>query len=1073
MKPLVHTTLLALLCTLGLFPQSSFSQDKLSNWYIEEVFLLADLNEDKYLSESEILQLRENFAYYQNPEYFERTDKNKDGYLDYPEFRYRFGQALVHRQEIDGKELKILSESFPYFEDAAYKYLKRHPELTERLMNNLLWTREHPDLMKQIIADKAWLSKEKAIVESLSSNLIWLSENPVLAKKFYQAKKLNPVSNIWRSWSISHMDYLANNSVQQGIQIDFPYWPAEEPNEKDNGQLTASAPSPGERQQWVDSLLMANQSLQLANEKVKKELGRRDSVAKSIFSEQMAAPDDKSLSSLKKENGDLRTRVRQMMIEKKLSRIEEDKLLETTIRQRKQIALFEKQQELKDENGNLGLNNTALLEEDIAKLKEDLLTKDQRIAELNESLGELNSSNMNLLKEKQTLAANNSQLKKEKGKLLTQNESKLKSLSEKENTTEKAFSQKEETYKNQIASLEEESSRLSRKYTQLEKEKDELESNLTRVLESKDQDTDELIAIEGQYKQQITALEIELEEAQAKLTDNSRSKQQKISKLEAELQESQAKLADNSNQKEQKIADLEAKLEKAENRLANNSGSSQERIKTLEGELEKSQAQLAERSNNYKEEIAELKVELKTSQSLIAEKTTDESNVKELQSELSSSKAEIASLQSRIDEFQSNSSLRRENDLQIQKKKYEQEIANLEESNEKLTASLEQNNKQMVALLAEQDALEQKTKANQSKAVNPIALDPLIEKQRDSLEFALQNSLSRIGNLEEELKLSEQALKDQEKQLELSKSSLAANSPAIDEEYDALYLRVNELEYNNAKLKDELEATLSLAGEREAILEKRLKSSMQESKRIQTKMNRFKRRKRFYDSEDGERMDKMALELADKKKRIKEMDEVNRALLAQLHANNKYLGQNISKRDQYQQEMTRLKSDVSRLESANDSLSYLVANGKGFNGPQRDSLLAYQERIYRMEQRILYMQNSNQTQLARLNLEIDSLVTEVSSLEEEKASIARVQKVEASRSQLTDDRERKLIMLQQQLEEKDLTLRQKEKVIQAKMNEITQKEKKYQDMRKWEEELHLLERKLKINPAYKKAKEDN
>ncbi|MEL6254207.1 MAG: hypothetical protein AAFR87_19520, partial [Bacteroidota bacterium] len=399
--------------------------------------------------------------------------------------------------------------------------------------------------------------------------------------------------------------------------------------------------------------------------------------------------------------------------------------------------------------------------------------------------------------------------------------------------------------------------------------------------------------------------------------------------------------------------------------------------------------------------------------------------------------------------------------------------ANLEESNEKLTASLEQNNKQMVALLAEQDALQQKLTTNQAKEANLIRLDPAIEKQRDSLELALQNSLSKIGNLEEELILSEQALKEQEKQVELSKNSLAANSPVVDEEYDILYLRVNELEYNNAKLKDELEATLSLAGEREAILEKRLKSSMKESKRMQTKMNRFKRRKRFYDSEDGQRMDKMALELDEKRKRIKEMDEVNRALLAQLHANNKYLGQNISKRDQYQQEMTRLKSDVSRLESANDSLSYLVENGQGFNGPQRDSLLAYQERIYRMEQRILYMQNSNKTQLARLNLEIDSLTTEVSTLEEEKATITRVQKVEASRSQLKDDRERKLILLQQQLEEKELTLRQKEKVIQAKMNEISQKEKKYQDMRKWEEELHLLERKLKINPAYRETNKDN
>jgi DNA repair exonuclease SbcCD ATPase subunit len=344
--------------------------------------------------------------------------------------------------------------------------------------------------------------------------------------------------------------------------------------------------------------------------------------------------------------------------------------------------------------------------------------------------------------------------------------------------------------------------------------------------------------------------------------------------------------------------------------------------------------------------------------------------------------------------------------------------------------------------------------------------------ERDSLYKSLAAATIQIQTLEKEL-LENGKLMEQQKQAMASTKSTVGEGD-FSAEFDALFLRVNELEYKNARLKDELEATLSLAQEREAILEKRLKSSLKETTRMASRMTRYKKRKNFFDNADEERIDNMAIELEESRARLKEMDEVNRALLAQLQANNNYLGHNISKRDQYKQELTQMKTGMTKLELENDSLRFVVQHGLAFSGPRKDSIMAYQEKIYKLEQKIKLTQTASKDQISRLNQEILSLKSDVQLLSEERMTLAQVKKVEASRSQLSDDRERKLAQLELQLQEKDLTLRQKEKVIQDKLKEIEQQEKKYQDMQKWEEELHLLERKLKINPSYlKTTKTDN
>lgn len=1056
MKPFVHTFFLALILTIGINPTVLLSQDNLSNWYVQEVFLLADLNQDKYLSEIEILALRENFAYYQNPENFDLADKNKDNYLDYQEFRYRFGQALVHRQEIDGKELKILSENYPYFENAAYKYLKRHPELTEKLMNNLLWTREHPDLMKQIISDRSWLSKEPSITESLSSNLIWLTENPNLARKFYQIKKGNAISDIWRSWGITHSNFMEDHKAEAGVQIDFPFWPTETPPET---ELLAEAPSPGAQQKWVDSLLMKNESLQLSIAKVQAELNRRDSVAEALFANQESVVPPEARGSLKAENEALRTRVRKMLIEKRLALIEENKLLATTITQKKQIAFLAKKQELSEEDGNLTISEgTTSLEEELARYEAELASRDERIDDLNNAIAEANQANMDLMKAKARAERLADDLQSDNTRIEQEKEALINTLAS--NEAEASFLKKEQELQNKINSLEQRNADLLSMQQTLTEEKEDMESSIARVITSKQEENAEITAIEEQYKQQILALDIELEKMLAMQENAQADSKQKQTEIASELQRSQ----DLAVSLESKVLRLEKEKQLLEKNLAIVTS---ENAKANEDAWTQERNALSEALAQSKSDIEKLKEDQEnSSQNFEAEIHALAKEKEELSNTLAKNNQQIVGLLAE-QELMSK-------ELETQKRQEQatssEKISALSKEKENLTNALAQSNQEIVALLANQENLEKNIASlqaleNKERNWTDSRLD-----DRDSLYKSLAYANETIQQLQQDLSKSEQLIQDQKQSLEETRS--LASAPNISPELDALYLRANELEYNNARLKDELEATLSLAGEREAILEKRLKSSIKESRRMANRMGRYKRRNKFKDATEEENMDKLALELAEGKAKLKEMNEVNQALLAQLQANNNYLGHNISKRDQYKQELFRLKSGLSKINLENDSLKYIIQNGPAYAGSNSDSLLAYQEKIYKLEQRILLNQHTNQDQIARLNLEIDSLETEVIGLEEEKVTLAQVQKVEASRSHITDDTERKLIQLEYQLKEKDLTLRQKEKVIQEKLKEIEQKEKKYQDMRKWEEELHLLERKLKLNPAYQDAKKE-
>ena len=375
---------------------------------------MADANGDKRLSTTEIKRMGKLLIYYLDDTHFQRTDTDKDGMLNESELAYRMGQAIVHRLETDEKELKKLEQEYPYFSDAKVKYLKRHPELAERLMENLVWSRTHPDQVVKIISDRSWLNQNPNVAKSLNRNLIWLVENPEPAVKFYRLREAKMQNGYMKSWRSIHKEYLNQHPelMEKPVMIDFPYWPEKKTMVTAENYMTPAAWDPD--QATIDSLIRLNRNQkekyenQIANMLNKQK--QRDSITHKIQDSPLdPVYTGDNIETLKVANEELRKRVKQLRIEHKLAMIEEDSLLATTIRQRIRIGLLEKSLDLASTDEVIAKQDENTLIKSIEPKIESMVIEDKVLEEKKELLAEIGE----LRKQNDELTARIEQMGKE------------------------------------------------------------------------------------------------------------------------------------------------------------------------------------------------------------------------------------------------------------------------------------------------------------------------------------------------------------------------------------------------------------------------------------------------------------------------------------------------------------------------------------------------------------------------------------------------------------------------------------------------------------------------------------
>ncbi|MEZ4684757.1 MAG: hypothetical protein R3B47_01395 [Bacteroidia bacterium] len=211
------------LASLG---QSMYAQQQLnqilSDWYLEERFILVDKDKDALLDRGELQQFNQEFAYYLEPRNFLLSDTDGDGKLSYREMRTRVVVEFNYRY---AREVEALTKAYaeaPGLRAADAAWLKSHPAITASLFGNLYWMNNHSELAREVYQDKEWMQEQSNVLASLQRNICWLVTHPADAKQLYKDLKISQKAPEMMSWRAAHKNLLRRyNELPEDIVLSF------------------------------------------------------------------------------------------------------------------------------------------------------------------------------------------------------------------------------------------------------------------------------------------------------------------------------------------------------------------------------------------------------------------------------------------------------------------------------------------------------------------------------------------------------------------------------------------------------------------------------------------------------------------------------------------------------------------------------------------------------------------------------------------------------------------------------------------------------------------------------------
>ena len=221
MKQLVLSLLFLTSLIQYLSAQQELNQ-VLSDWYLEERFILVDKDKDALLDRDEIQQFEQEFAYYLEPRNYILSDTDGDGKLSYRETRSRVVVEFNYRYAREVEALKKAYTDTPALREADAVWLKSHPALAASLFGNLYWMNKHSELAREVYQDKAWMQTHSNVLASLQRNICWLVTHPADAKQLYKDLKISRKAPEMMSWRAAHKNLLRRyNELPEDIVLSF------------------------------------------------------------------------------------------------------------------------------------------------------------------------------------------------------------------------------------------------------------------------------------------------------------------------------------------------------------------------------------------------------------------------------------------------------------------------------------------------------------------------------------------------------------------------------------------------------------------------------------------------------------------------------------------------------------------------------------------------------------------------------------------------------------------------------------------------------------------------------------
>lgn len=184
-------------------------QQKVSNWYWQERFVVTDANEDALLEKSELSKFPSEFSYYLDTKNFQSSDENHDGLLSYQEMLSHKDAEANYRISMETRQIHNLEIANPGISTANLQYLKNNSVLTAILFSNFTWLVQHADLAEKLYTDQLWMATHTTVANALHHNLCWMASNPKSAKNIYDTQKVASLELL--GWRADHLKFMRQN----------------------------------------------------------------------------------------------------------------------------------------------------------------------------------------------------------------------------------------------------------------------------------------------------------------------------------------------------------------------------------------------------------------------------------------------------------------------------------------------------------------------------------------------------------------------------------------------------------------------------------------------------------------------------------------------------------------------------------------------------------------------------------------------------------------------------------------------------------------------------------------------
>jgi hypothetical protein len=271
-------------------------------------------------------------------------------------------------------------------------------------------------------------------------------------------------------------------------------------------------------------------------------------------------------------------------------------------------------------------------------------------------------------------------------------------------------------------------------------------------------------------------------------------------------------------------------------------------------------------------------------------------------------------------------------------------------------------------------------------------------------------------------------------------------------------IKIDELQYDNQKLHQQLEIQIKESTEKEKALTSELEESRKIAMRLNNRNQKLKKHKNYRPL--SSKVNDMIVELEEAQQKVINLSKENQAMRDQLETNFTYLSQQLKQQKKLEREVNDYTAYTARLANQNDSLSKQIKKQQTFVD-WTDSMQYYRRIITDIEERMQKQQYYYDNEKVSHEQKVDSLVEEIVILQNQKKQLSNSRQVSVEQIESIEARRRKLINDQNKFRERNQILIRKEAVIQKKLQDLARKEKKYQNLLEMEKQLKLREQRLK------------